>query len=312
MVKAPVLVASLKNRVVVEAHPGLEKVARSLICLQTQTITASYKPKDPMDPMDYLNESSTGLSLTELEAFKDLVPWIKAQRQKAGGPGGPAEEGVHETIMSTILAVRPSDFINDASCMTRPIRDILVRANYFGRLFSNSKAICTAEAINEASDGAIEGSIDIFTSEAPESGSFCAETPDGLLTNYFGSDDSWAYHFIINGPLHPATRQYISALAYIGQKKATTFPHVFLNKASQDILQEKLMGPVNEVLEVPTAITSALFEVYHKVPEDRSYVVNMLGMPPEVYKTLFENNLTNVTMRILLLWELSIEYDMHF
>jgi len=252
--------------------------------LQTQTPSFFHI----IETMQYLSEASTGLSSFELDAFKALVPWILLQKG--------SEAGVHETIMSTLLSVAPTDYINDTAAMARPIRLVLERAFHFGQLFNDSSRIERPATTS-----------DIFTSDEPTETSFCAVTASGALAQYCGSEVSWAYHFILNGHLHPASREPVSKLLFFGPSTKSTLPDLFFIKEVRDTVTQAMTKKPNEVLELTTPMTGALFEIYHGVPSERSYSVNILCMPVSMYSDLLIHHLTPLNIHFLVQWETLLE-----
>lgn len=222
---------------------------------------------------------SYGITEVETRAFEMLKPWlienhgtIDMNQIQNNGQLVRAEK---KAIMAIMLSLDANEFIFDYWSFGTFIRIILERLLDFGRLMLDSQET-----------GQILLGSDMFSGEAHDASTEAlvpafAVTETGEKKEYLGSMNAWAYHIILNGPSHPATREPIR---HFGLKSLEDFK--VLPKALRLSRSERLSlaGALKTERPPGPQISShqvLAFELEYSVPEDRSfYEFHHEQMPP--------------------------------
>ena len=102
--------------------------------------------------------------------------------------------------MQCLLSVEPNAYFTNRQCLGAPIRKVLTRVVESRNLFSKIQQ-CDQPLRAE----------DLFTSDTCNV--LYAITASGLKSECPASEDSWAYHAIVNGLVCPSTREPIVGFA---------------------------------------------------------------------------------------------------
>lgn len=226
-----------------------------------------------------LTAESVGLSAALWAHVEDLLPWLQ---QKSGLPTS------GRTLVSSALAVDATAYQYAPHCMRAPLRAMLRRALNVGTMLQT----IDAAIVHIDADGDAELPVDIFTTEAASGPLYFARTASGDHMDALGSKDSWCYHAVLNGLVHPLTREAITGFGeytVVGpaggpnagpMDEDIAGPNIFeLNEAERQQLTELLEAAEGPGQDVAVNHEDALqFECLYKVPVDRSFCVQVLGL----------------------------------
>lgn len=168
--------------------------------------------------------------------------------------------------MSCALAVDTNAYFTHKIHLSPVIRKILRRVNDARPLFCGTKFIDRDPK-----------APDMFSGE--DDSVLYIETISGIKSDC-ASEDSWAYHIIINGPICPSTREPIIAF-YRGRNRATRsifdyktlkMPYAFISSDEDYNLLKVNLEEELVLEEVQFDLTSTIFfEAQFGIPQERSF-----------------------------------------
>ena len=209
-----------------------------------------------------------GITEVETRAFENLKAWLTENHgtidMEAIQNNGQLVRAEKKAIMAILLSLDPNEYIFDYWSMGTFVRIILDRLLVFGRLLLESKE----------TGSTLEGP-DIFSGEThghehTEAIAF-AETESGEKREYLGSLNSWAYHIILNGATHPATREPIKSFSFKSLDQIKSLPKALrLSRSERLTLNNALKAPRTEPPQISRDQVLA-FEYEFSVPADRSF-----------------------------------------
>jgi hypothetical protein len=202
-------------------------------------------------------------------ALAVLEPWLLDQRGPL--PIGHADYALQSdtflmqkrALMNTLLTVEPHDYIYDDFTMTAATKKLLWRVLDFNNLIQETFAHFPMLPL-PAND-----TTDLFGSDVPDK--IWAVTASGPKNMYVGDANDWSYNCILNGNLHPATREPILYFQYFNLNAFSSLSCIFklsrteVKKIKNELNQEN-DSPKNSALD-----SIELFEDFFNMPEDRRY-----------------------------------------
>lgn len=209
-----------------------------------------------------MHGSFLGLHDIEFIAFDSLTEWIK---QRSGA------RTAASAVMQCLLSVEPNAYFTNRQCLGAPIRKVLTRVLKSRNLFSQIQQ-CDQPLRTE----------DLFTSELCNV--LYPITESGIKIECPASEESWAYHAIVNGLVCPSTRETIVGFAR-GQPAYKTranqslsnlddlkIPTLFkMPDGAADVLMDSMLQHF-ELLEWPFDFLETLeFEQAYEIPQERCF-----------------------------------------
>ena len=204
-----------------------------------------------------------------LSALAVLEPWLLDQRGPLplSHPDYAIQSDTYlmqkRALMNTLLTVEPNDYIYDDFTMTSVTNKLLKRVLDFNTLIKETMAHFPVLPL-PAND-----TTDLFGSEAPDK--IWAVTASGPKNMYVGDANDWSYSCILNGNLHPATREPILHFQYFSLNAFSSLSCIFkLSRTEYKKLKNELTfendSPQNNNLD-----SIELFEEFFNIPHERRY-----------------------------------------
>lgn len=233
-----------------------------------------------------------GLTLFEETLFYGLIEWLCIQKGLDYTNFSNQEHRVKaekKAIMDILLSLNDGYIYNHWS-MGSQIRFLLKRVHDLGSLVLASTVtgqmsgtdMFTGEDVTTDSGVSGTGTAEVpgtATTSGLTSGIqvvhakrylFCV-TASGPKDEYLGTVTSWAYHVLLNGAVHPATREPIQAFACKSLEHFNELPKALrLSRTERSALAAALVSERPEDSEVvPEDLDD--FEQEYDIPDDRSF-----------------------------------------
>ena len=209
------------------------------------------------------------LSIAEERAFENLVSFLL--HKKGFEYGSFIESSIEayiraeqKAIMSILLSLDESEYIYDNYSMGTAIKKLVRRLHEFSTLILDS--VETKEPLL---------GTDIFSGEMhydkEATGLVFACTPN-IKLEFLGDFESWAYHCLINGCVHPATREPITHFAcktlidIAALPKCLKLTRSERNSLMSGILSQRPNSPVLNLFDIED------FEYNYDIPVERSFL----------------------------------------
>ena len=219
-------------------------------------------------------EKSFGFRDDELDASCELSQYLNEKRP---------DLNQIQSLIQTLLASDPNLYIYSRFSMGKPMRNILKRLCKLRKLFNKTNIEPNIETVFLET----ESPVDIFTADLALGPTILyATTPTGCKIESSGSPDSWAYHCLINGFVHPTTREEIIGFGTIDCGKVNNdynvedhLNPVFHYDYDKNIdLEASLSKVIADINEPIAPVEVMLFELECGIPSDRSYINQVLGL----------------------------------
>jgi hypothetical protein len=223
--------------------------------------------------------TTKGITYLEYMTFEVLVKWLLKHQTSSIN-----ECDLKRALMNILLSVDPNWYIYNLYTMGHSIRIILRRLCDFMELQCSSMP-----------KDSIVSNEDLFTFEVLQDPVWTNDMPQ-----YSASYDSWAYHCLVNGPVHPMTRQDIKSMngTMIGplngpnngtMNEPFTFTKLQIKKLRLSL--EVPMDRDNSPIDL-TQIT--IFESIYSIPHERCYSTMILQN-----RCIYEMNWLNITLDLM-------------
>lgn len=196
-----------------------------------------------------------------IAALSILEPWLL--EQQALPQNDNTERHLKRALMSTLLVVEPHDYIYDDFTFVAATMKLLQRVLDFNSLITNTMANFPVLPLPK------EQTSDLFGSDTEDK--IWAVTASGSKPSYVGDANDWSYNSILNGNLHPATREPILRFEYFNLNAFNNLSCIFklsrieFNKLRYDLSLE------NNALKCSDLDSIIDFEDYYDIPEERRY-----------------------------------------
>jgi hypothetical protein len=201
-----------------------------------------------------------GLSNVEWHCVCKIIPFVKTKTQI---------QSVCHILGYLALTVRPNEYLVHTSDVGQALRTVLERYLW---LLKKVKSLST----NLLVDPAIEY-VDTFTSCDDTGPLFLAKTETGAYQKEFlGTLESWTYHILMNGPIHPMTRRPIQNFCQVlvSNDASAVIPTLECLRIPSEVqrilemsLRESFAMPVKPDYTMHDLID---FEEMYGIPDERS------------------------------------------
>ena len=176
-------------------------------------------------------------------------------------------------LTSAVLSVEPKKYFTSPVSMSPAVRTLIERfCTFYAFLdqINECKQILILEPTIE--------SFDIFTGETNNSGIALFASSDqtcGTMDLYTGSATDWLYHILVNGFVHPMTREPIRSFGTIEYFTGSSLEATVVHSIPPRPVAHEIM---NEQFEFPMALDNMpvyfydliLFEEEYGIPQDRT------------------------------------------
>jgi hypothetical protein len=200
-----------------------------------------------------------GLSHVEWYCVCRILPYVKSKIDV---------RNFRHVMGYLALSVKPNEFIINCHDIGQALRTVLERYLWLiKKIPSLSKNIVFDDTVEQ---------IDVFTS-CQEGPLFLAKTEtDAFQKEFLGTLDSWTYHVLLNGPLHPMTRRPIQQFSQLIHSSCTPSEVRLLDclqvssevqKALEMSLRESMAEPNKIEYNIPQLFE---FEEAFGIPDERS------------------------------------------
>jgi len=181
-------------------------------------------------------------------------------------------------------AIAPSSYFTHASDIASTMRQLLSRLYVVHLHISKLKS--NIRFINEPKE-------DLFTYELTDQ-PILALTDGPQQTEGYATLDSWAYHFVMNGPLHPLSRKPIEKLVLCALHEDS------LNRVAQPdafslaerfwplVMDSMRTKPIERSGEPITVDHLLEFEYFFDIPDDRCYSNILIQMEAEDQLSVYD------------------------
>jgi len=227
--------------------------------------------------------TTKGITYLEYMTFEVLIKWLLQHQTDSSN-----ECDLKRALMNILLSVDPNWYIYNLYTMGHSIRIILRRLCDFMEL-QNGQQHQAPQQVSPKAPAASMASMadsskeDIFTFEEVQEPVWTNDMPQ-----YSASFDSWAYHCLVNGLVHPMTRQEIRSL-HGNSSEPFTFTKSQIKKLRQSL--EVPMELDNSPIDL-TQIT--IFESIYSIPHERCYSTMILQN-----RCIYEMNWLNITLDLM-------------
>jgi hypothetical protein len=219
-----------------------------------------------------------GLPNVEYTVLRLFFPWL-FRKMNVGS------NTMYGKFMGLLAcAVAPSSYFTHASDIATTMRLLLSRLyvvhRHIQKLRSNLRFI-------------VEPKEDLFTYELTDQ-PILALTDGPQQTEGYATLDSWAYHFVMNGPLHPLSRKPIEKLVLCALHEDSlnriAQPDAFsLAERFWPLVMDSIKSKPIETIGAPITVDLLLeFESFFDIPDDRCYSNILIQMEEDDGLSMYE------------------------
>lgn len=225
-----------------------------------------------------------GITDVEVQCFLLLRPWLIENHGtldfNAIENNGQLVRAEKKAIMAILLSLDSNEYIFDYWSMGSMIRLILQRLLDFGRLLIDSQEhgpmsgqdLFTGETheLQQTATSVVGQNVIIINPSAQKCLVF-GVTESGEKKDYLGSLNDWAYHILLNGSSHPATRENLKHFCFENLEYVKVLPKALRLTRSERLT---LTSALKTHRPAPPQISRdqvLAFEFEYSIPDDRSF-----------------------------------------